>query len=48
MEFWYYIIEDGKAKRVTFETYKGYNGEKYITPCNQGAKFLCELLRSYL
>ena len=47
MEFWYYIIENGKSKRVTYEVYKAYNGEKYITPGNPGLRFMCDLLISY-
>ena len=49
MEVWYYIVENGKRKRVSYEVYEEYNGEKYCDapPLNKGAKFLNDLLMYY-
>lgn len=49
MEVWYYIIENGKRKRVSYEVYKEYNGEKYCDApaLNKGARFLHDFLMCY-
>lgn len=47
MGFWYYIVEDGKERKVTYEVYKNHEGKKYRRPYNYHAKFLYDLLASY-
>ena len=45
MEFWYYIVEDGKSRKVSYEEYEKYEGEKYRKFPNEGVKFLQDYLR---
>ena len=46
MEFWYFIIQNEKSVRVSYETYCAYEGEKYATPCYPGLRFFIDYLKT--
>lgn len=45
MELYYYIVENGKRKKVSYEEYEKFDGEKYCSFPNEGVKFLQGYLR---
>ena len=47
MEIWYYIVENGKARRVSYEEYEKFDGMKYRKCPNEGVRFLNNLLLGY-
>lgn len=47
MELIYVIVENGEHKKVTYDVYEKYDGEKYRKFPNMGVKFLQGYLRGY-